>query len=156
MMEENSMTTGSPRSSRVDEFLTTGDLPSDVRPLMARSWMRSQAFGVSPDGPLDLRYTGPVDTDCALLRAARPVADKLFAEMGGTHLAMMLTDANSRVLGRWCGHESLARHLDTVGSSPGFVFEESRAGTSALGTVLEEGRSVEVMGHEHYAECLRG
>lgn len=150
------MIAASPLPSRVEEFLATGEVPSEVGPLTARSWMRSHAFGVVPDAPLDLRYTGPVDDDSALLRAARPIAEKLLGEMEGSDVAMLLTDAHSCVLGRWCGNAGLARRLEEFGGSPGFVFEESRAGTNALGTVLEEGRGVEVIGPEHYAECLRG
>jgi len=118
--------------------------------------MRSLAFGVPPDGPLELRYTGVPAADNALLRAARPVARELFAQLQGIDTAMLLTDADARVLARWCGEPGLSGHLDRVGAAPGFVFEECRAGTSALGSVLEEGAAVEVIGPEHFSERLQG
>ncbi|OLT06536.1 hypothetical protein BJF90_15700 [Pseudonocardia sp. CNS-004] len=106
---------------------------------------------------MNLRYAGEVEQDSALLRAARPVADRLFAgDMQGLDVAMFVTDDAARIIGRWVGDRGLLSHLDAVGSVPGFVFEESRAGTSALGTPLEEGEPVLVLGHEHYADCLRG
>lgn len=140
-----------------EEFLCSGAISDSIRPLTARSWLRSRAAGVVPDKPLNLHYAGPVEADSALLRAARPVAERLFSrEMQGADVAMFVTDDDARIVGRWVGDPRLMTHLDAVGSLPGFVFEEARAGTSALGTALEEGMPVIVLGHEHYADCLQG
>lgn len=139
-----------------EKFLSSGEITDAVRPLTARSWLRSRAAGVVPDKPLSLDYAGEVEADSALLRAARPVAEQLFAgEMHDMDVAMFVTDDDARIVGRWGGHPGLLAHLDAVGSSPGFVFEETRAGTSALGTALEEGVPVLVLGHEHYADSLQ-
>jgi transcriptional regulator of acetoin/glycerol metabolism len=138
-----------------EEFHTTGHIREGVRPSTARSWMRSKGFGVPVQGQPPVRYAGGADGDSALLRAARPVVQRLFEEMRGINAAMLLTDANARVVGRWSDDRAFCRQLDERGATVGFVYEESRVGTSALGTVLEEGRTVEVLGAEHYAENLQ-
>jgi sigma-54 dependent transcriptional regulator, acetoin dehydrogenase operon transcriptional activator AcoR len=137
------------------EFQTSGHILEGVRPQTARSWLRSKAFGVPVEGQPPLRFAGAAVGDNAFLRAARPVVQTLFEDMRGINAAMLLTDADARVIGRWSDDQAFCRRLDDRGAAVGFIYEESRVGTSALGSVLEEGQAIEVLGAEHYAENLQ-
>jgi transcriptional regulator of acetoin/glycerol metabolism len=53
------------------------------------------------------------------------------------------------------GMSSLSRGLDRVSAFPGVLYDEARAGTNGLGTVVEERRPVAVRGREHFAEQLK-
>jgi sigma-54 dependent transcriptional regulator, acetoin dehydrogenase operon transcriptional activator AcoR len=109
---------------------------------------------VSPAVSLDPSYD-EFDGQSRLVHAARDVLDRLAAELDDTKTCVILADAEARIVERRLGMSSLARGLDRVSALPGVLYDEARAGTNGLGTVVEERRPVAVRGTEHFAERLR-
>jgi transcriptional regulator of acetoin/glycerol metabolism len=125
-----------------------------VRPEIAKSWKRCELIGVSPAVSLDPSYD-EFDGQSRLVRAAQDVLDRLAAELDDTKTCVILADAEARIVERRLGMSSLARGLDRVSALPGVLYDEARAGTNGLGTVVEERRPVAVRGAEHFAERLK-
>ncbi|HEY1973151.1 MAG TPA: helix-turn-helix domain-containing protein [Pseudonocardia sp.] len=71
----------------------------------------------------------------------------------GTEAAMFIADRDGRILSR-SAIGTMAERLDEVSARPGFVFDEMTAGTSGLGTALEEESPVVVDGAEHFLSML--
>jgi len=128
------------------------DLP--VRNTIRMSWQRSQASLVDTDQPTPKYFAG-IDFDTTLTRAARPVIDALSSELTNEPVCIILTDAKGIVLDRRGGDRSLIRRLDSVDLAPGFRYAESEVGTNGIGTALEVGGPILVLGDEHYTGVLR-
>jgi sigma-54 dependent transcriptional regulator, acetoin dehydrogenase operon transcriptional activator AcoR len=128
------------------------DLP--VRNTIRMSWQRSQASLVDTDQPAPSYFAG-TDFDTTLTRAARPVIDALSSELTNEPVCIILTDAKGIVLDRRGGDRSLIRRLDSVDLAPGFRYAESEVGTNGIGTALEVGGPILVLGDEHYTGVLR-
>ncbi|SHK51372.1 Transcriptional regulator of acetoin/glycerol metabolism [Pseudonocardia thermophila] len=126
-----------------------------LRPVIEASWHRSSACGLSHEMKAELPYTDDFDDDSRLLRAARPVLDRLETSLSGTSTSVLLADAEARILERWVGEKSLHDALDRAHVAPGFGFAEEFAGTNGVGTALEDAVPVTVRGEEHYADFLR-
>jgi sigma-54 dependent transcriptional regulator, acetoin dehydrogenase operon transcriptional activator AcoR len=125
-----------------------------VRSEILDSWRRSRSCGVLPDRrevPFDEE---PVSGEIRLVRAATPVLDRLARRLEGAPAAILLSDPGARVLRRWTGEREAAAAMDRVYAAPGFVFLEELVGTNGIGTPLEAGRPVAVVGCEHYVEAL--
>lgn len=136
-------------------FLAGEGADGSVRDMILRSWTRCRAAGVNPTGPIELPHRGQVDPDSALLRAVRSVVEPIFAEMQTDAVAMLVSDAQGQLLGRWASARRLLGALDSVAAAPGYDCGEQLAGTTALGTVLEEQHPVAVRGAEHFSEVYR-
>ncbi|WP_236792156.1 sigma-54-dependent Fis family transcriptional regulator [Amycolatopsis sp. GM8] len=136
-------------------FLAGENADGSVRDTILRSWTRCVAAGVNPTGPMELPHRGAVDPDSALLRAVRSVVEPIFAEMRTDAVAVLVSDAQGRLLGRWASARRLLGALDSVAAAPGYDCGEQLAGTTALGTVLEEQHPVAVRGAEHFSEVYR-
>lgn len=148
-----------PRDSRWsldarERFLTTGSPPAGVPDDIATSWRRSALSGVRPD-EFDLPYEPDFDDDSRLLRAAKPVVDRLVEQLGLAAMSVILTDRRARIIRRWAD-PGLQSQLDRVLAAPGFVYSEELAGTNGLGTALEHGKPAVVMGGEHFCDRLLG
>ncbi|MFF1552976.1 sigma-54-dependent Fis family transcriptional regulator [Rhodococcus erythropolis] len=140
----------------MDLSALSGSGSAPVRPEIERSWIRSSACGLASD--LDqalIRYNPDFDDDSRLLRAARPVLDRLVVSLADTHHSVFLADPDARVLQRWVGMKSLNHSLDRAHIAPGFEFAEEFTGTNGVGTALEESRVIVVRGEEHYADFLK-
>ena len=125
-----------------------------VRNEILDSWRRSRSCGVVPDRPEVPFDQEPVTGDIRLVRAATPVLDRLARRLEGAPAAILLSDPGARVLRRWTGEREAAAAMDRVYAAPGFVFLEELVGTNGIGTPLEAGRPVAVVGCEHYVEAL--
>ena len=115
------------------------------------SWQRSVLLGLSPD-QVELPYEQDLDLDSQLVRAARPVLDRLEYRLAGSRINVALADGRGAVLQRRFGQASMARRLAAIQSVPGFVFAEQVAGTNGIGLALAERRLCHVYGAEHFAE----
>ncbi len=126
-----------------------------LRPVIAASWRRSAACGVGNQKEPKLPYLPEFDRECCLMRAARPILERLMVTLGGTATSVILADREGRILERWVGDSALNRALDKANAASGFVFAEEFAGTNGLGTTLEESSAVSVRGEEHFADYLK-
>ncbi|MDZ7913043.1 MAG: helix-turn-helix domain-containing protein [Rhodococcus sp. (in: high G+C Gram-positive bacteria)] len=118
---------------------------------VAASWLRSQAAGVSPEGG-DIRYIGDVDVASRLVHYAQPVLEKLIEYTEDVPLSVAVSDNKGRVLSRLDTNSTIGALVDTISLAPGFSYAESEVGTNGVGTVLESGRSVHIVGAAHFHE----
>ncbi|GAA4735648.1 helix-turn-helix domain-containing protein [Modestobacter marinus] len=136
------------------EFLERGVAgATGVRDLVVASWRRSRSAGVDA-AEYRISYHEDVDLDSRLVRSARPVIDRLAAEMVDVPVAIALSDAQGRIVHRLDCSTAVGRQLDRVDFHAGFDFGEGGVGTNGIGTVLEAGASVSVVGAEHFTEAL--
>jgi transcriptional regulator of acetoin/glycerol metabolism len=137
-----------------ERFAATGAADDSVEGAILASWIRSRLCGAGPDRR-EARFDGSVgDADSRLRRAARPVLEKLSADITDTPTALLLSDPDARVLRRWASESAMARLMDRVCAAEGFVLSEDTVGTNGVGTPLEEGRPVAVVGTAHYNEIF--
>lgn len=143
---------------RAHEELLAGNLDDrrlqEVRPLVRESWERSWRGRVGPEGapPLDL-----VSDELDAYRLAHPLASVmdmirallLPGEAEDTGVIIAVGDQAGRLL--WIEGDSQLRSLtDGMGFVAGANWSEDAVGTSAPGTALALGQSVQIRGAEHY------
>lgn len=144
---------GGERESRRarEEFLSGHDPNTQVRPEIAKSWMRSRLSGVLPDGDPLVPFRA-VDHERRLLRIAQPILNRLADPVSETKMTILLADSRGQLLDRRTGDQQLLQGLDRLSIAPGFVFSEDAAGTNGVGTAVEERQPAWVVGSEHYME----
>jgi hypothetical protein len=129
-----------------------------VRALVAQSWLRSAAAGVtedqvdasitlSGDAVLDYREAHP-------LARVFPLLDDLLGEtVRESDAVMAIADASGQML--WvCGSPGMLRHAETIGFMEGSNWGEQCAGTNAPGMALAVDESVTVIGSEHFRRSM--
>ena len=125
-----------------------------MRPLVRESWQRSLNALSTPDG-----LTPPVVWESRELiefrrqhplAAIMPVINKLLIEPShDTGLLIAVGDEHGRLL--WVEGDSAARrHGENINFATGADWSEPVAGTSAPGTALVLGKSVQIVGQEHF------
>ncbi|WP_089102416.1 SpoIIE family protein phosphatase [Streptomyces hyaluromycini] len=135
-----------------------GDLVSGgVRSSVVSSWQHCQALGLRPEG-IDVPYrdVDTLDTDGDLMRAARPVLDRVTDLISGTPVGVIVTDAAGWILQRCVGEPQMAVHCDSTAGFPGFCLAEPLAGTNAINLVLTGRHACHLFGPEHFDERLQG
>jgi len=128
------------------------DLPG-IRGGVAASWRRSLARGVDPS-VLTTRFHPDLDVESRLVRYARPVLQQLGEQIADIPVCIVLTDDQARLLVRLDTTPGIGRAADSNTFAEGFGFAEGAVGTNGVGTVLEAGRSVQIVGAEHFVEQL--
>lgn len=149
-MERRRLT--SARSRLLDD---AGRALPGVRDHVAASWRRSLARGVDP-GTIASRYHPDLDVGCRLVRCARPVIEQLVEQLADVPVCVALTDDHARLLVRRDTQSSIGRLADGNHFAQGFGYGEGVVGTNGVGTVLESGQSVHIVGAEHFSERLQG
>lgn len=125
-----------------------------VRPQIHQSWRRSSMFGVDRGlGTLALDAVD-VDVDTELGAAAAPVLTDLGSRLGDASALIALSDNHGRLTRFWTTETMVRRRFEAVGAVPGAGAAESQIGTNAIGTALEEGQHVVVIGDEHYQQTF--
>jgi transcriptional regulator of acetoin/glycerol metabolism len=137
----------------LDELRSTGHMSAAVRPEIAASWHRSMAVDLQPDR-LEVPYEPEPHPDDRLERAARPVLERLVEDLESTSMALLLSDRHGHIVDRLTRDRMLRARLDRIMLAPGFCYQESRIGTNAIGTALEQRAPSMVMGTEHFADAL--
>lgn len=137
----------------LESLVGGGAVDDTVRPEIENSWQRSIESGLTPER-LDVPFESDVDDDNVLMRAARPVIERLLVDLAGTPAAIVLSDRRGHVEGRWVAERSLRSGLDGISLAPGFVYDEQVVGTNAIGTALAQHAPSLVTGPEHFAEAL--
>jgi len=126
--------------------------------VLARSWQRSAAAGLAPQGR---RHGAPHASAAQLARAmqrqyellshAEPVLDYMARQVAGTPSLLILADAQGMLL-RTLGDADVAGRAERVALRPGAQWAETWRGTNAIGTALAEAAPVVVHGGQHYLE----
>lgn len=133
-------------------YLSTGDAdPSAVSDFVAASWRRSRSAGVAADGG-EVPFIGDIDISSRLVRYSQPIIDRLIDATEDIPLSIALTDNKARVLTRIDTTRTIGLLLDSIFLAPGFDYAEGHIGTNGVGTALEAGRSVQIVGPEHFHE----
>ena len=130
--------------------------PVSVRGAIAKSWQRSRLSGVEPDAFAPPYAIPDTEHEHRLLRAVRPVLQRLGEQLSGCSTAVVVADARAEIADRWVEDDQLERQLDRIMLATGFSYGEDHVGTNAIGTALEQGGSVTVAGGEHFADALQG
>jgi sigma-54 dependent transcriptional regulator, acetoin dehydrogenase operon transcriptional activator AcoR len=120
---------------------------------VAASWRRSLASGVDP-GVIANRYHPDLDVESRLVRCARPVIEQLAEQAADVGVCVVLTDDRARLLVRVDTASAIGRAADGNNFAEGFGYDEGAVGTNGVGTVLESGMPVHVVGAEHFVERL--
>ncbi|SEP15134.1 sigma-54-dependent Fis family transcriptional regulator [Trujillonella endophytica] len=121
---------------------------------VAASWRRSLSCGVDPRAVAH-SYSTDLDLGSRLIRCAQPVIEQLAEEIAGAPMCVALTDDRARLLIRRDSDSCIGRALDRVYFARGFGYAEDTVGTNGVGTVLESGTSVQIVGAEHFVEPLQ-
>ena len=143
-----------PNPKARERFAATGAAEAPLPGTILASWSRSRLCGAGPDRR-EARYDGRApDGDSRLRRTAQPVLERLSADLTDTPTALLLSDPGARVVRRWASEPAMARLMDRVRAAEGFVLSEDTVGTNGVGTPLEAGRPVVVVGTAHYNEIF--
>lgn len=125
-----------------------------MRTLVRESWQRSldalaTPAGLSPPAVWESRELKDFRRDHPLA-AIMPVITKLLVEPShDTGLLIAVGDEHGRLL--WVEGDSVARRNgENINFATGADWSETVVGTSAPGTALVLGKSVQIVGHEHF------
>jgi len=141
------------------DFLRFGraDAPSEpglVAGVVAASWQRSFSAGVNA-ATAQAVFHSDLDLTGRLVRCSKPVIARLSDDMAQMPLSIVLTDARARILSRSETNKTIGTLLDQVSLAPGFNYAEGAVGTNGIGTVIESGQSLYIVGPEHFTEHLQ-
>jgi hypothetical protein len=142
-----------------DRFLESGAVSPRVRDLVAQSWRRSAAAGLSADVT-----SAPVTLDAPELaeyRAAHPLSrvfpllyDVLGRAAEECDSLMALGDAHGQLL--WvCGSADVLARAERINFVEGATWDESKAGTNAPGTALRLDAAVQIHAAEHFNRTVQ-
>jgi transcriptional regulator of acetoin/glycerol metabolism len=142
-----------------DLGLPGSDPPDVVRPVVAESWGRSLRHGVDPREGVPLMLgraeARRVFERHRLFEVAGVV--KGMASRVAEYAPHVLALANRDGLVMWTrGHLGALRAAENVRFIPGALWDESVAGTNALGTALHLDHPLMVFSAEHFKACLHG
>ncbi|HTK64342.1 MAG TPA: helix-turn-helix domain-containing protein [Pseudonocardia sp.] len=121
---------------------------------VAASWRRSASSGVHPS-EVSSEYFTDLDVNSRMVRCAQPVIEHLAEQVADVPVCVALTDNRARLLARRDSNSWIGRMLDRVYFAQGFGYAEGLVGTNGVGTVLEFGQSVHIVGAEHYVDSLQ-
>ncbi len=121
---------------------------------VAASWRRSMSSGVQPN-EVSSEYFPDLDLGSRLVRCAQPVIEQLAEQIADIPMCVALTDHQARLLARRDSDSWFGRVADRVYFAQGFGYAEGAVGTNGVGTVLEFGESVHIVGAEHFVDALQ-
>lgn len=122
---------------------------SGLRPVVERSWRRSLRWNVDPFRG-DFAAVQQPKLDELVRRCAEPVIADLERLAADTGSGIFLSDPYGTIAD-FRGDADLRRVAERVFPTFGAAMSEDIVGTNAEGTALEEGRSVQIWGPEHFA-----
>jgi sigma-54 dependent transcriptional regulator, acetoin dehydrogenase operon transcriptional activator AcoR len=134
-------------------ILSGSGLIVDVRQEILSSWQRAAAAGATPEA-LHPPYSGDVELETRLERAAAPVIDHLATDLAGTETSLVLSDDRGTVTSRRVFSRHLESALDRVMLAPRFSFKEEQVGTNGIGTALVDRSPIFVRGGEHFTDAF--
>ncbi|MDL9936604.1 helix-turn-helix domain-containing protein [Gordonia sp. ABSL1-1] len=125
-----------------------------VSDLVAASWIRSRSAGVDIERQSP-HYSDEIDTSSRLVRCADPVLQQLGADISDVALIIALSDNRARMIKRVDLSTKVARMVDRVEFAPGYSYAEDTMGTNGVGTAIQSGQSISIVGPAHYSEQLQ-
>ncbi|MBK9657346.1 MAG: sigma-54-dependent Fis family transcriptional regulator [Rhodanobacteraceae bacterium] len=131
--------------------MRAGQVPETI----LQSWTRCQRLGLAAERRLQLEPVAQAELkqmrerNERLWRLARAELDGLAAGASANGSMVILTDDQGWILDAG-GHPKFLDRAGRVALAPGACWNETLAGTNAIGTAIAEARSVEVRGGEHY------
>jgi len=135
-----------------DEFLSASRSIPPVNVELANSWKRSkEAIGV-PANIRDVPQVAEELLDAQLLDMFQAPLARVSDDLDGTGLGLLLADGRGRILQRWSHDHTALVHLDRLGTVRGAVLAEDVVGTNGVGTVAATGKSLQIVGDEHFAD----
>ncbi|WP_084436073.1 helix-turn-helix domain-containing protein [Aldersonia kunmingensis] len=111
--------------------------------------------GLAPDTVPDILVDEDFGNCDLVLRAARPVLDAASDHLADTGMALLLTDAESRIIAGVYGGMQVENHIGHAGAVRGSTMAEDSVGTTALGTPVETRSAIEINGAEHYLDLYK-
>jgi len=140
------------------EFMESGRIGSDVRPVIARSWQRSRAAGLRSTAA-DWTLVEAPSTVSALSAAVRAELSSRLPTLNQLGLFAILVDPAAVIVAHWGtprGANSQRRVSSGLPPPLGTSLSESSVGTHAANVALESGAPEEVVGHEHLHQRYLG
>ncbi len=137
-----------------ETFLTTGHNEAHVRPVVQRSWQRCAVLGINPDRHL-LEASAEPRIETRMMEAVQPVVRALTTTVENSASIVILADPEG-VIADARGDRSVVRKLHGSVAVPGSQLAEDEAGTNAIGTALEEGTGIQLLGGEHLVSAFQG
>lgn len=119
------------------------------------SWERSKSFGLTADQPLPDATLARADlnerleANARLLTFSRPALENLHRQIGSPASTVLLADREGVILSA-VGDAAFLDRAARVALGPGACWSEAEKGTNAIGTALQAGRTLAVLGEEHF------
>ncbi|MCG6903031.1 MAG: sigma 54-interacting transcriptional regulator [Rhodobacter sp.] len=145
-------------------FLANLNAPSmpvtGVRPLIYRSWMRSNTTGIRPEQFAAPSLNNPlidekqIFNNCEMRRATQACLHNMADLLSGAEAMLILTDRNGVIL-ETVGDKSTLNKGGKINLSVGGVWSENASGTNGIGTALWMDKPVYVHGEEHFCEGMK-
>lgn len=138
-----------------ETFMDGGEVPADdaLRSDVVASWRRSVAIGIGAEAE-SVSCPGQPDFESRLVRCARPILRELSEQIVDIPVSIALSDELGNIIWRADSNNQIGRRLDDVCFAPGFSYHETSIGTNGVGTALESGGPLHIVGTEHFAEIL--
>src|SRR5437870_6208073 len=140
------------------EFVVRKREEPTVAPVVLHSWIRSRdRFQIDPAlkrSPIVLPEDewGHRRERLEALGVGAPVLERFGEDLRETQDMLALCDADGYVLAT-AGHPGVIEEIAEVNLRVGGSWNEQAAGTNGIGTALAEGRTVQVIGAEHYVSA---
>jgi len=134
-----------------EAFFSSPGVEIGVSSEILDSWARSKTAIGTPSNVHDVPHVSEDLLDGHLLDMFQAPLARLSDELHGSGVGLLLADAQGRIIQRWAGDRSAAKHLDNVGTDRGAVLSEEAVGTNGVGTVAATGRTLQISGAEHFA-----
>jgi PAS domain S-box-containing protein len=141
-----------------EQFTKNTTLLPNVPPLVAAGWKRCRQLGVDPQGGYCRRVLSQEEQNTVraanahLLKVAQPFLTSLYDILSDSGFAVMLADKNSVVLEVQGDPSILTASRIGLNFVPGAVWQEEIVGNTAVGTALQEGVPVQIVGYEHFCQ----
>ncbi|QEK13429.1 PAS domain-containing protein [Crassaminicella thermophila] len=139
-------------------FVSEGTIEKElIRDVIAYSWLRSKLHGVDPlDEKIDVilsdeEFKERYKRFMPFIKTAMPFMHSLRKIVENTGFIVRLTDKDGYVL-ECIGDSSLTAEYGNLNIYNGCNVREDVIGTNAIGTALEIGQPIQVLGAEHYCK----
>jgi transcriptional regulator of acetoin/glycerol metabolism len=141
-----------------ERFIIKGIINDEiVRPIIAKSWIRSRKYGVDPTADLSMSDTFDISDrlkkSSTIVNAARPPIIALHQMVRGTGFRINLTDSEGYFLISE-GDEDVLQKTTILNRHIGICRNEQKVGTCGISLSLVEDKPVQVNSFEHFNSFL--